>query len=118
MHSIKVVAQLIEVILNDDEEIYSLFIKWGANSQYICIAREENDEEIYCELYEQENGTELNPSSLRFSYLSKTLTIIVIPPKTFVQAMEIDSIDIDLSELQYNENELLACLKHLFRDNS
>ena len=117
MHSIKVVAQLVEVILNDDEEYFSLFIKWGTNSQYICIAREENDKRIYCELYEQANGREFNLSLLNYSYSNMILTINMIPPGKFILGKEISVIEIDLSKVQYKEDELLICLKHLFREN-
>ena len=118
MNSIQAVAQLIEVIIDDEDGLSSFFVKWGVSGvsgQYISIAREDGNENVYCELFDQVNGSEFNPSLLRFYYSNKTLVFEVAPPETFVKGLEKRSIEIDLSGVQFDENELVACLKHLFR---
>jgi hypothetical protein len=110
---IRVVAQSIETSLDDDEGLTSLFIKWGPVGQYIDLARQEDDDKVYCELFDQANGAEFG--SIRFSYSNSQLALEVTPPETFVPRQREHTVEIDLSGVHFDDEDLTACLAHLFQ---
>jgi len=111
----KVTAQYIEIILNDDEGLCSIFIDWGQNGQYISFAREENSDFVYCEFFDQSNGVKLIPSLIKYFYKDRLLIFEVESPETFLPGQKEHYVEINLGELKFDENDINASLKKLFR---
>ncbi|WP_158937442.1 hypothetical protein [Burkholderia sp. S171] len=111
--TIKAIAQSIDISLNDDEALSSLYIKWGPIGQYIDITREDDDGGIYCEVSDQANGAEFE--SIKFKYSKKLLVLEVTPPETLIQGTQEYQIDIDLDGVAFDEQKFVECLIHLFR---
>jgi hypothetical protein len=79
----RVAARSLETMTEDEEGVTSLFVKWGSIDQYVTVARDENDEKVYCEVSDQVNGDMF--ASIRFSYLVNQLILEVTPRKHLFQ---------------------------------
>ena len=46
----------VQVIIDDEEGLSSLCFRWGDIGGYLCIARDPDEEGVYCEYCDQSNG--------------------------------------------------------------
>lgn len=110
--AIQRMAKSVEIYLDDDEGISSLFIEWQTIGQYSALAREEGSDRVYCELFDQANGAEFD--SIRFSYSDDLIVLEVSPPETFIRGQPEHRVEINVVGSRRDKREIASCLYYLF----
>ena len=111
--TIQAAAQSVDICVDDEDGMTSLFIKWGTSGQYIDLTRGEGCTHVHCELCDQSNGREFD--SLTYHYHDRRLVIEVSSPESLMEESQENRVEMDLSEIEFDEYAFVVCLKHLFQ---
>lgn len=111
----KVKATDIDYVISDDDELSYVYIKWGEQGCYIDITKEENEDDIYCELFDQSNGRPFE--TIAYELKDKILKISVQPPESLTRQGLLNTILLDISSVSFNNDDLNRTLLHIFSRN-
>ena len=109
--SIRATAKIVQPIVDDDEGLSSLFIKWGPVGEYLDVSLEDGETRAYCEVFDQSNGTRF--SSLSYRLNNDWLTLQVKSPESFVRGHQEQLIEVDLHSAAFDRQALMDCLKKI-----
>jgi hypothetical protein len=102
-------AHEIEVIIDDDEELTSLFVSSLDPTLYFCVARDPDRPALYCEYIDQSNGFYSKILSSRWD--EGCVEFQLKDDESFSISENLKKIRIFITEQQ---EEVKNCLNHLF----
>jgi hypothetical protein len=98
-----------QVILDDEEGLTSLCVRWGDVGGYLCIARDQDEEGLYCEYCDQSNG--FYPKTICSRWFGDHIEFKLGGDESFSQTERIQTLII---RMEIQGEEVRQCIELLF----
>jgi hypothetical protein len=105
-------ATEIDHVVSDDEGLSYIYVTWGEQGSYIDITKSDDEDGIYCELFDQSNGRTLK--TITYELCDQLLTISVENPESLAPPLALTQIQLDLAGVEYDNAELSETLHFIF----
>lgn len=102
-----------QAVLDDEEGLTSLFIRWCDVGGYLCIAREQDEEELYCEYCDQSNG--FYSKTICSRWLGEHIEFKLSGDESFSQTERLQTLII---RMEIQGEEVRQCIELLFKSGA
>lgn len=99
----------IEALIDDDEGMTSLCIRWSDMGGYLCVARDPDEARLYCEYCDQSNG--FYSETLSSKWFGNCLEFELQEPESFLRSEKIQKVRVRIPD---GEEKAMVCVNRLF----